>query len=130
MIKAAEKIPANFKDEITVFSTTVTEKDKVDLHTDVPKIKMKNLGDFYAAYYSLIVCFSGKYFPKLSDYSSKLVMVRLGEFIINAKKENRFQDAVFTWNLSDKEIAELKYLGGYVIHNLYKNLEFKKIQKR
>ena len=56
VIKAARKIqkgyyPANLKDEITLFSTTVTEKDTVDLHTDLPKTKVKNLDDFYATHY-------------------------------------------------------------------------------
>ena len=63
------------------------------MHTDLPKIKVKNLYDFYAVNYSFIVRFSGKYFPKLSELSSKLV--KLGEFIINAKMENQFEDAVF-----------------------------------
>ena len=49
-------------------------------------MKVKNLDEFYAAYYRLIVCFRSKYFSKLSEPSSKLVMMRLGEFIINAKK--------------------------------------------
>ena len=44
---------------------------------------MKNLDDFYATYYSLIVRFSGKYFLKLSEPSSKLVIMKLGKFIIN-----------------------------------------------
>ena len=95
------------------------------MHTDLPKIKVKNLYDFYAVNYSFIVRFSGKYFPKLSELSSKLV--KLGEFIINAKKENQFEDAVFDRNLSDREISVLQYLGDYVIHNLYKNLEIKKV---
>ena len=68
-------------------STTVTEKDSVDLNNVLPKIKVKNLDDFY---YSLIVRFSGKYFPKLRESSSWLVMMRFGEFIANAKKENQF----------------------------------------
>ena len=63
------------------------------MHTDLPKIKVKNLYDFYAVNYSFIVRFSGKYFPKLSELSSKLV--KLAEFIINAKKENQFEDAAF-----------------------------------
>ena len=95
------------------------------MHTDLPKIKVKNLYDFYAVNYSFIVRFSGKYFPKLSELSSKLV--KLGEFIINAKKENQFEDAVFDRNLSDREISVLQYLGDYVVHNLYKNLEIKKV---
>ena len=45
---------------------------------------------FYTTYYSLIVRFSGKYFPRLSEPSSKLAIMRRGEFIINAKKENQF----------------------------------------
>ena len=94
IVKAAKKFQkqgyysAKLKHEITVFSTTVHEKDSVDLHTDLPKIKVKNLDDFYATYNTLIVCFCGKYFPKLSEPSSKLVMVRLGELIFNPKKEN------------------------------------------
>ena len=47
-------------------------------------------------------------------------MMRLGEFIIDVKKENQFEDAVFTRNLSNREVPGLQYLGGYVIHNLYK----------
>ena len=62
---------------------------------------MKNLDDFYGTYYSFIVRFSRKYFPKLSELTSKLV--RLGEFIINAKKENQFQDRVFNQDLSNRE---------------------------
>ena len=52
-----------------------------------------------------IVRFSGKYFLKLSEPSSKLLMMRLGEFIINAKKENQFEVPVFTRNLSHREIS-------------------------
>ena len=33
----------------------------------------------------------------------------------------------FDRNLSDREISVLQYLGDYVIHNLYKNLEIKKV---
>ena len=87
----------------------------------MPKIKVKILDDFYATYYSFIFRFSGKYFPKLSDFSSKLV--RLGEFIINAKKDNQFEDAIFNRNLSDRETSVLQYLGGFVIDNL----EIKKV---
>ena len=63
--------------------TAVKEKGTFNFHTDLPKIKVKNLDDFYATYYSLIVCFSGKYFLKLSQPSSKLVIMRLVKFIIN-----------------------------------------------
>ena len=123
--------PANLKDEITVFSTTVTEKDTVDLYTGLPKIKVKNFDEFYATIYSLIVSFSGRCFPKLSELSSKLVMMGLGEFIINEKKKNQFEGTVFNRNLSNREISGWQYLGGYVIHTLYKRLKNSKkhIQK-
>ena len=88
----------------------------------MPKIKVKNLDDFYATYSSLIVRFSGKNFPKLSKSLSKLVVTKLGEFIINPKRENQFEDPIFTWNISDREILGLQYLGGYVILNFYKKL--------
>ena len=55
--------------------------------------------------------------------------MRLGEFIINVKKENQLADAVFTWNLSDREISGLQYLGGYVTHILYKKLRNSKNYK-
>ena len=71
-------------------SVTVSEKSTVDLHNDLPKIKVKYLDDFCAAYYSLIIRFSGKYFLKLNEPSSKIAITRFGEFIINPKKENQF----------------------------------------
>ena len=49
-------------------------------------------------------------------------MVRLGESIINLKKENQFDDAVFSRNLSDRGISGLQYFWDYAIHNLYKKL--------
>ena len=76
-----------------------------------------------------IVRFSGKYFLKLSEPSSKLVMMRLGEFIINAKKENQFEVPVFTRNLSHREISWLQYLVSFAIHNLYKKLRNSKKYK-
>ena len=85
----------------------------------MPKIKVKGLDDFYATYYSFIVRFSGKYFTKLSELSSKLV--RLGEVIINAKNQNQFENAVFNRNLSDREIPVLQYLRGCVIHKSQKS---------
>ena len=42
-------------------------------------------------------------------------MMRFGEFIISAKKENQFEDAVFTWNLSDRGISGLHYFGDYEV---------------
>ena len=57
-------------------------------------------------------------------------MMRVGEFIINAKKQNQFEDTVFNRNLSNREISGWQYLGGYVIHTLYKKLKnSKKIYK-
>ena len=81
MIKATEKIQkqsyylTNPKDEITVFYAAVTEKEMVDLQVDLPKINVKNLYDFFATYYNLIIHFSDKYFLKLSEPSSKLVII-------------------------------------------------------
>ena len=80
---------------------------------------MKSLDDFYATYYSLILRFSAKYFPKLSELSSNLV--RIGDFIVNAKNENQFEDALFNRNLSDREISVLQYLRGCVIHKSQKS---------
>ena len=50
------------------------------------------------------------------------MVTKLGEFIINPKRENQFEDPIFTWNISDREILGLQYLGGYVILNFYKKL--------
>ena len=38
--------------------------------------------------------------------------MRLGEFIINAKKKNQFEDTVFNRNLSNREISGWQYLWG------------------
>ena len=118
MIKAAKKIqkgyyPADLKDEITVLSTTVTEKDTVDLHTDLSNIKVENLDDFYATYYSFIVCLSGKIFSKAE--SALIQASKYESLFIMEKKENQFEDAVFNRYLSAREISGLQYLGSYAI---------------
>ena len=56
-------------------------------------------------------------------------MVRLGESVINLKKENQFDDAVFSRNLSERGVLGLQYFWDYAIHKLYKNLEIEKNTK-
>ena len=57
-------------------------------------------------------------------------MVRLGESVINLKKENQFDDAVFSRNLSDRGVLGLQYFWDYAIHKLYKKLGNWKKYKR
>ena len=86
---------------------------------------MKNLDDFYATYYSFIVRFIGKCFPKLSELSSE--QVRLGKFIINAKKENQFEDAVFDQNLSLEKFQYCNILEAMSFITFTKNFKVKKM---
>ena len=41
------------KEEIAVFSTTLSEKDHFNLHTDLAKMKVMNIDNFYENYYKL-----------------------------------------------------------------------------
>ena len=38
------------------------------------------------------------------------------------KKENQFEDAVLNWNLGDREISALQYLGGYAFKKILQKI--------
>ena len=38
------------------------------------------------------------------------------------QKENQFEDAVLNWNLGDREVSALQYLGGYAFKKILQKI--------
>lgn len=87
-------------------------------------IKKRNAEKFYAKYYSEIALNSTKYFEGLSRNAATLLSTKLAGSLLNHAKESLLPNSANYSNVqrsfSDKEVAGLQYLGGYVLQNLHK----------
>ena len=88
------------------------------IHDDI-KTKVNFKGDsFYSTWYNTIVAVEcEKYFTVIDWKCSTIVTRKLGEEIllfVNKKKTPEI-DEIVTKNITDKELAALQYLGGYVL---------------
>ena len=82
-------------------------------------MKKKNKEQFYAKFYSTVPLNSCRYFTGLSRNSATLLSTKLADVILAYGKEK----AVITvknikFELTEKEMAGLQYIGGYVLHKL------------
>ena len=87
-------------------------------------IKKGNAEIFYAKYYSEIALNSTKYFEGLSRNAATLLSTKLADQLLNHAKESLLPNSAnysdVQRSFSDKEVAGLQYLGGYVLQNLHK----------
>jgi hypothetical protein len=93
-------------------------------------IKNGNPEKFYSKYYAQVPLNAMKYFPGLSRNAATLLSTKLADRMLSCSKErDNDQTKVEKLCLSDKELAGMQYLGGYVLHNLYKKLTNSKNNK-
>ena len=87
-------------------------------------IKKGNAEKLYAKYYSEIALNSTKYFEGLSRNAAALLSTKLADQLLNHAKESLLPNSAnysdVQRSFSDKEVAGLQYLGGYVLQNLHK----------
>ena len=87
-------------------------------------IKKGNAEKFYAKYYSEIALNSTKYFEGLSRNAATLLSTKLADRLLTHAKESLLPNSSnysdVQRSFSDKEVAGLQYLGGYVLQNLHK----------
>ncbi|XP_068752874.1 uncharacterized protein [Montipora capricornis] len=87
-------------------------------------IKKGNAEKFYAKYYSEIALNSTKYFEGLSRNAATLLSTKLADRLLTHSKESLLPNSSnysdVQRSFSDKEVAGLQYLGGYVLQNLHK----------
>ena len=126
IVKTSQLYAQSFKNEMEVYSFEELEEDTVEF------AKLKSIFDgyskngdtekFYAKYYAEIPLNSGKYFKGLSRNASTLLSTKVAKQLKTSKDTSLHLQTV----LSNRETAGLQYLGGYVLHNLYKKHGTKK----
>ncbi|XP_044179339.1 uncharacterized protein LOC122960870 isoform X2 [Acropora millepora] len=132
-VKTFQLYAQSFKNEMEVYSFEELEEDTVEF------AKLKSIFDgyskngdtekFYAKYYAEIPLNSGKYFKGLSRNASTLLSTKVADcMLVYCKQLKTSKDTSLHLQtvLSDRETAGLQYLGGYVLHNLYKKHGTKK----
>jgi len=83
-------------------------------------LNFKDKEKFYEKFYLEVVSKSEEHFPGLLYHSSMNICRKLGEFMFSLHKKNREIDSnIITKSISDRELAGLQYLSGYVIHKLF-----------
>lgn len=111
--------------EVNNLQDKVSTNDKFieKLYTDVcKKINFKNTESFYISFYNTIVRESTGYFHQVANKCATIVTRKLGDELMKfvTTKRNPEVEEIVTKNLSEKEVSALQYLGGYVLHNLYR----------
>ena len=99
-------------------------KELSDLQKKLITLTLNDKELFYSRYYVEIVSKSERYL-KFKGNTSKVVLMKLAD-IIQAdivKEQGHIDNEIHTKNLSEREVAALQYLGGYVISNLSKKIK-------
>ena len=90
-------------------------------------MKKKNQEQFYAKFYSTVPLNSCIYFTGPSRNSATLLSTKLADVMLTYSKEKAVITVRnFKFDLTEKEMAGLQYIGGYVLHKLHnKNYQVK-----
>ena len=124
---ASNKVfPRSLRDELRSYIFPKIGEDTTEFSElrKVYQVLAKN-GDpekFYAKFYSTIPLNAMKYFEGLSRNAATLLSTKLADRMLAYSKEKGAVDASemeVKLSLSDKEMAGLQYIGGYVLHNLH-----------
>lgn len=81
-----------------------------------------NLDKFYSKYYATVPLKSTNFFCGLSRNAATLLSTKVADNLIAFCKKQKESSGTTnsTTSLKEREIAGLQYLGGYVLHKLYK----------
>lgn len=115
----------DIREELRSYELTYLPEESMEL-AELQKIfkqlmKKKDQEKFYATFYSTVPLNSTKYFTGLSRNAATLLSTKVADIMIVYSKEKSFIPGKdFEIKLSDKEMAGLQYVGGYVLHKLYK----------
>ena len=85
-------------------------------------VKMASVENLYNRLFNDIMKQSRKYFL-LPEKASKVLAIHFVELIITSRNKKEIVDEITTKILTEKEIAGLQYLGGYVLRKLFMTLK-------
>ena len=93
-------------------------------------MKKKNQEQFYAKFYSTVPLNSFRYFTGLSRNSATLPSTKLADVMLAYSKEKAVITVRnFKFELTEKEMAGLQYIGGYVLHKSHnKNIKSSQVK--
>ena len=119
------KAYAPIKNEINTYKQNISE-DKCDrlFTTLISKVNFKSSDAFLSTYYGHIIQFGGIMLPDLSESTSKILLIKLGDTLYSAHQKQERQlveDSAYV--VSERQLAGLQYLSGYVIHKLHRKLK-------
>ena len=113
--------PENILKELQSFKPRFTELIK--LQKDLSTIKRTKYDLLYPEYYSHVVINSDEYFECLTESSSTLLFIKLLDIIIAESDDDKISQDVIGHNLTERDVAGMQYLGGYVCRNIYKKIK-------
>ena len=115
--------PEYLKAEIEEYLISLTNETVTQLHFDIQDLQCTDTEKCYAVLYSKFMKNSKIYLQTLSESSSKLVMMKFVHLFVGSIQTKNIPESIATKSFSDREVAGLQYLAGYVFHNLYKKLK-------
>ena len=126
-INEAEVFTESLRDELSKYSFQQPEEGSFEF-TSIKSmydgfLKNGDLEKFYQKYYSTVPVKSTQFFTGLSRNAATLLATKVADCLIAYCKRSKNcgdNSNSTTTVLSERERAGLQYLGGYVLHNLYK----------
>jgi len=127
-INEAEVFTKRLRDELTKYSYQQSEEGSFEF-TCIKSmydglLKYGDLEKFYKKYYATVPVKSMQFFTGLARNAATLLSPKVADCIIaycKGSKNSGDNSNPTTTLLSERERAGFQYLGGYVLHNLYKN---------
>ena len=126
-INEAEVFTERLRDELSKYSFQQPEEGSFEF-TSIKSmydgfLKNGDLEKFYEKYYATVPVKSTEFFTGLSRNAATLLSTKVADCLIaycKRSKNSGDNSNPTTTVLSERERAGLQYLGGYVLHNLYK----------
>ena len=91
-------------------------------------VKKNNVEMFYNKLFNDIIKSSGRYFS-LPEKASKVICLKFVELLIASLNKKEIVENITIKNLTEKEVAGLQYLGGYVLRKIYMKLKLSEHNK-
>ena len=125
-INEAEVFTESLRNELSKYSFQQPEEESFEFSSIKSMydgfLKNGDLEKFYQKYYATVPVKSTQFFTGLSRNAATLLSTKVADCLIAYRKrsKNSGNNTATTTVLSERERAGLQYLGGYVLHNLYK----------
>ena len=126
-VNEAEVFTESLRDELSKYSFQQPEEGGFEF-TSIKSmydgfLKNGDLEKFYQKYYTTVPVKSTQFFPGLTRNAATLLSTKVADCLIAYCKKSKNSGEnknPTTTAISETERAGLQYLGGYVLHNLYK----------